>query len=84
MKNYSYHLIKKYQEILEDGIEVCASCGGANINANRNIDDQDNTKPLDHCFNCDYAEGITLCMPDDLNFYQEAQETLNKIAKGII
>ena len=76
MNNYSY------LEILEDGIEVCASCGGANINANRNIDDQDNTKPQDHCFNCDYAEGITLCMPNDLYFYQEAKETVNKINKG--
>ena len=76
MKNYSY------QEILEDGIEVCASCGGANINGNRNIDDQDYTKPQDHCFNCDYAEGITLWMPNDLYCYQEAKATLNKINRG--
>ena len=71
MSNYTY------TEIVEEGIEVCASCGSADINFNRNI--QDEIKSLDHCFNCDYAEGITTCMPDDLHFYQEAKETLNKL-----
>ncbi|MFB5648453.1 MAG: hypothetical protein ACE5RM_03095 [Candidatus Nitrosomaritimum aestuariumsis] len=71
MSNYSY------MEIVEEGIEVCASCGSADINFNRNI--QDKNKSMDHCFNCDYAEGITTCMPDDLHFYQEAKETLNKL-----
>ena len=74
MSNYSY------MEIVEEGIEVCASCGSADINFNRNI--QDKNKSLDHCFNCDYAEGITTCMPDDLHFYQEAKETLNKLREA--
>ena len=71
MSNYTY------TEIVEEGIEVCASCGSADINFNRNI--QDKNKSIDHCFNCDYAEGIATCMPNDLHFYQEAKETLNKL-----
>lgn len=71
MSNYSY------MEIVEEGIEVCASCGSADINFNRNI--QDKNKSMDHCFNCDCAEGITTCMPDDLHFYPTAKETLNKL-----
>lgn len=71
MNDYSY------MEIVEEGIEVCASCGSADINFNRNI--QDKSKSIDHCFNCDYAEGIATCMPNDLHFYQEAKETLNKL-----
>tara|TARA_R110000782_G_C14600716_1_gene390957 strand:- start:82 stop:327 length:246 start_codon:yes stop_codon:yes gene_type:complete len=76
MNNYSY------QELAENGISVCASCGSANINLNKGVNNQNKNKTLDHCFDCDYAEGTALCMPDDLNFYQEAQATLNKIAKG--
>jgi len=64
-------------EIVEEGIEVCASCGSADINFNGNI--QDKSKSIDHCFNRDYAEGIATCMPNDLHFYQEAKETLNKL-----
>ena len=71
MSNYTY------TEIVEEGIEICSSCGSADINFNRNT--QDKNKSLDHCFNCDYAEGITTCMPNDLHFYQEAKETLNKL-----
>ena len=71
MSNYSY------MEIVEEGIEVCSSCGSADINFNRST--QDKNKSLDHCFNCDYAEGITTCMPDDLHFYPTAKETLNKL-----
>ena len=71
MSNYSY------QEIVEEGIEVCASCGSANINFNQN--NQDKSKPIEHCFDCDYAEGIATCMPNDLHFYQEAKETLKKL-----
>ena len=74
MNDYSY------QEIVEDGISVCASCGNANINfnkprPNKNLD-------MSYCFDCDYAEGTMTCMPNDLYFYQEAKETLNKINKG--
>ena len=71
MSDYSY------MEIVEEGIEVCASCGSADINFNRSI--QDKNKSIDHCFNCDYAEGIATCMPNDLHFYQEAKQTLNKL-----
>ena len=66
-----------YQEIVEEGITVCASCGSANINFNKN--NQDQSKPIEHCFECDYAEGTDTCMPNDLHFYQEAKETLNKL-----
>ena len=40
---------------------------------------QDKNKTLDHCFDCDFAEGTDTCMPNDLHFYQEAKETLNKL-----
>ena len=42
MSNYSY------QEIVEEGITVCASCGSANINFNKN--NVDKSKELEHCF----------------------------------
>lgn len=71
MSNYSY------QEIVEEGITVCASCGSANINFNKN--NVDKSKELEHCFDCDYSEGTDTCMPNDLHFYQEAKETLNKL-----
>jgi len=73
MSNYTY------TEIVEEGITVCASCGGANINLNKGMHKQDKNKTLDHCFDCDFAEGVTTCMPNDLHFYQEAKETLNKL-----
>jgi hypothetical protein len=48
-------------------------CGSANINFNKN--NQDQSKPIEHCFDCDYAEGIATCMPEDENFYPNAQIT---------
>ena len=66
-----------YQEFVEDGISVCASCGNANINfnkprPNKNLD-------MSYCFDCDYAEGTMTCMPEDENFYPNAQVTYKKL-----
>jgi DNA-directed RNA polymerase subunit RPC12/RpoP len=74
MNDYSY------QEIIEEGIYVCASCGSANINFNKN--NQDQSKPIEHCFDCDYAEGIATCMPEDENFYPNAQITYKKLQEN--
>ena len=74
MNNYSY------RNILENGIAVCASCGGANIE-NHQIK-HTKSKPPQHCYDCDYAEGTTICMPDNELFYQDAKETLIKIKRG--
>ena len=74
MNNYSY------RNILENGIAVCASCGGANIE-NHQIK-HTKSKPPQHCYDCDYAEGTTICMPDDTIFYPEAELTLIKIKRG--
>ena len=35
----------------------------------------------EYCYDCNYAEGTTICMPDDKTFYPEAKKTLNKINK---
>ena len=74
MNDYSY------QEIVEDGISVCASCGNANINfnkprPNKNLD-------MSYCFDCNYAEGIMTCMPDDKYFYSEARITYKKLQEN--
>jgi hypothetical protein len=71
MNSYSY------RDILEDGIEVCASCGSANIENNQIKHTK--SKPPQHCYDCDYAEGTSICMPDDKYFYNQAKETLNKM-----
>ena len=68
-----------YGELAELGIEVCASCGGANTNAHY----PNNKKPMEYCYDCNFAEGTTICMPDDKTFYPEAKKTLEKITKGI-
>ena len=66
-----------YGEIVDLGIEVCVSCGGANINCNY---PKINKKLEEHyCFDCEFAEGSNTCMPDDEFFYPLAQETLSKI-----
>ena len=67
-----------YGELAEQGIEVCASCGGANISAHYKHTKE---KP-EYCYDCNYAEGTTICMPDDDVFYSKAKETLNKL-KGL-
>jgi len=66
-----------YQEIVEDGISVCASCGGANINFNKPRPNEN----LDtaYCFDCNFAEGTITCMPNDENFYPNAQITYKKL-----
>ena len=70
MNNYSY------KELFELGISVCASCGSANINENYQ---QENSLPSNWCYDCSQDEGIGICMPDDINFYDEAKKTLNKL-----
>ena len=67
-KNWSY------DELVEQGIEVCASCGGANVNTNWKI--KINSLPMDWCFDCLHNEGTMTCMPDDDFFYSKAKETL--------
>ena len=69
-KNYSY------TDIIELGIEVCASCGSANINYNFDA------KPADFCRDCNFNEGTHTCMPDDENFYQMAKERLKILKRG--
>ena len=69
-----------YGELAEQGIEVCASCGGANINTNWKI--KINSLPIDWCFDCLHNEGTMTCMPDNEVFYSKAKETLNKL-KGL-
>lgn len=65
-----------YTDYLELGIEVCASCGGANINYNYDVE------PGDYCRDCDFSEGTHTCMPDDKNFYLLAKEQLKIIKRG--
>jgi len=66
-----------YGEIVDLGIEVCVSCGGANINCNY---PKINKKLEEHyCFDCECAEGSNTCMPEDKHFYSLAKETLRKI-----
>ena len=74
MSDYSY------SEFAELGIEVCTSCGSANIE-NHQIK-HTKSKPPEYCYDCDYAEGTTICMPDDTIFYPEAELTLMKIKRG--
>ena len=69
-----------YGELAEQGIEVCASCCGANVNTNWKI--KINSLPIDWCFDCLHNEGTMTCMPDDDVFYSKAKETLNKL-KGL-
>ena len=69
-----------YGELAEQGIEVCASCGGANVNTNWKI--KINSLPIDWCFNCLHNEGTMTCMHDDDVFYSKSKETLNKL-KGL-
>jgi len=69
-----------YGELAEQGIEVCASCGGASVNTNWKI--KINSLPIDWCFDCLHNEGTMICMPDDDVFYSKAKETLNKL-KGL-
>ena len=66
-----------YDEIFELGIEVCASCGGANLNSNwkKTI----KSLPIDWCFDCLHNEGTMTCMPNDDVFYPKAKQTLNKL-----
>ena len=66
-----------YDEIFELGIEVCASCGGANLNSNwkKTI----KSLPIDWCFDCLHNEGTMTCMPNDDIFYPKAKQTLNKL-----
>jgi len=66
-KDYSY------ADYLELGIEVCASCGGANINYNYNIE------PGEYCKDCEHSEGTNTCMPDNEYFYQLAKQQMKKI-----
>jgi hypothetical protein len=66
-----------YSELAEQGIEVCASCGGANVNTNWKI--KINSLPIDWCFDCLHNEGTMTCMPNDDVFYSKAKETLNKL-----
>ncbi len=74
MSSYSY------RDILENGIEVCASCGSANIENNQIKHTK--SKPSEYCYDCDYAEGTSICMPDNTIFYAEAEVTLMKIKRG--
>ena len=69
-----------YDEIFELGIEVCASCGGANLNSNwkKTI----KSLPIDWCFDCLHNEGTMTCMPNDEVFYPKAKQTLNKLKGG--
>jgi len=69
-----------YSELAEQGIEVCASCGGANVNTNWKI--KINSLPIDWCFDCLHNEGTMTCMPNDDVFYSKAKEALNKL-KGL-
>ena len=71
--NYSYG------ELVELGISVCASCGGANINLNKFPSEKHEDKEDHYCFDCEFAEGSNTCMPDDEIFYPLAQEALSKI-----
>ena len=57
--NYSYG------ELVELGISVCASCGGANINLNKLPSEKHEDKEDHYCFDCELAEGTALCMPDE-------------------
>jgi hypothetical protein len=68
-----------YGELHELGIEVCCSCGGANLNSNwkKTI----KSLPIDWCFDCSHNEGSTICVPDDDVFYPQAKKTLNKLKK---
>ena len=66
-ENYSYG------ELVEFGIEVCASCGGANINYNYKVG------PPDYCRDCKFEEGTNTVMPDNEYFYNNAKEQLKKI-----
>ena len=69
-----------YSEIFDLGIEVCASCGGANLNSNwkKTI----KSLPIDWCFDCLHNEGTMTCMPNDEVFYPKAKQTLNKLKGG--
>ena len=69
-----------YGELAEQGIEVCASCGGANVNTNWKI--KINSLPIDWCFNCLHNEGTMTCMPDDDVFYSKAKETFKEFKKN--
>ena len=64
----------------ELGIEVCASCGGSNIN-NNHKKNMIKSLPADWCFDCLHNEGTSICMPDDKLFYNQAKETLSNINK---
>ena len=66
-----------YGELFTQGIEICVSCGGSNISAHYKYTKE---KP-EYCYDCNYAEGTIICMPDDKIFYLEAKKTLNKINK---
>ena len=79
-------LLKQFQEQPENSYswyelsemtEVCASCGGANINSNwkKTI----KSLPIDWCFDCLHNEGTMTCMPNDDIFYPKAKQTLNKL-----
>ena len=70
-------------EIAELGISVCTSCGGANINLNKLPLDKHKDKEDHYCFDCEFAEGSTTCMPDDEHFYNEAKDTVDKIRGGV-
>jgi hypothetical protein len=69
-----------YGALAEFGIEVCASCGGANLNSNHKKKSI-KSLPVDWCFDCLHNEGSTICMPDDDVFYPQAKKTLNKLKK---
>jgi len=69
-----------YGELYKLGIEVCASCGGANLNSNHKKKSI-KSLPVDWCFDCLHNEGSTICMPDDDVFYPQAKKTLNKLKK---
>jgi len=75
--NYSYG------ELVELGISVCASCGGANINLNKLPSEKHEDKEDHYCFDCEFAEGSNTCMPDDKHFYNEAKDTVDKIRGGV-
>lgn len=74
MNDYSY------REFLELGIAVCVSCGSANIEENQIK--QTKSKPHEYCYDCNFAEGMSTCMPDDTIFYPKAELTLIKIKRG--
>ena len=70
-------------EIAELGISVCASCGGANINLNKLPSEKHEDKKESYCFDCEFAEGTALCMPDDEHFYNKAKDSVDKIRGGV-